>query len=192
MSPFQQFRSSVRAKVVGFLFFLSVLADIFGVTDRLDALLPVVPALIPLIALFGTLAFGVLLVERIVWFVVDRRNKGPAGRKFMCLHSAIVEARELVEALDIRKPGETEAGYQGRVVRAYTKVQILEHELKQLGISMPPVRDLHNDKKRTWVSALSRIEGLSEKGLFEAAARFGEFWERDSAGNLRPLKTPET
>ena len=179
MPTLDQLRGDVRAKVVGFLFFVGVLADVFGVTDRLDSAIPVVAAFVPLTALLGTLLFGVLLAERIRWWVRDRRNNGPARRKLLSLHDTIQEARDKLESsMTGRILGhESNERYQGRVEEVDALIESLAYELKQLGISTPPVGDIHlSDKVNMWLVALPRFVAFSSRGDLDAAVRLGEHW----------------
>ena len=180
MPTLDQLRGDVRAKAIAFLFCVGVLSDIFGVVDRLDSVLPIVAAFVPLAALAGTLTFGALIIVRVVEWLVDRRKGGPAKRALRSKLPAIKHCKELLLSLDRRPLYETDSEYQGRVVNVYTEIEILAYQLKELGISTPPIRDLHHEKKRKWVSTLARLEGYARSGYLEAAVQYGNFWRPDS------------
>ena len=183
MPTLDQLRRDVRAKVVGFLFFVGVLADVFGVTDRLDSAIPVVAAFVPLAALAGTLIFGALTIVRVVEWQVDRRNEGPKTRTFTRLHRSILNRKETLLAL----PGEIELTIPDGIYtfrdrpdkrdainsKIRTELEILAGSLNELGVSTPRV-SIDDNARRSWIDFLARLEVYALDGRLEDAIRLGE------------------
>ena len=174
MATLRELQSLVRAKVVAFLFFLGVLADFFGVTDRLDAILPAIAAFIPLAAWAGTVFFGVLLAERIWWGVQDRRNRGPARHDFKCLRPSILQCQESLLALpDMTDESTRTARRDALHSTAETELETLAHDLSELGIPVLPASIFPFIHLYSWTEFLSRLEVYARDGRLEAAARLG-------------------
>lgn len=182
----------IWATIAGIAVFVSILGGVGDASDRLESAVesvsPIVAALIPLGALFG----AVFLCGLLAWMgcvcVVDRRNKGPARRKFTCLHDALAETRQKLEdSITGRRSGEHLVEFQGRMEEAEALVESLAYELKHLGIETPPVGNLHNsDKGDKWLRTLPRLESFSGRGDLDAAIRLGESLQSDSETDAGP------
>lgn len=147
--------------------------------NSLDKVSPIVAALVPWIAFAGALFFSFILVGGIAMWEVDRRRAGPEKRRFICLRGALAESREKLEAsmseYDVFV--ETRAQYQGRLEEVDALVESLADDLNQLGISTPPVGDIHlSENVNMWLVALPRFQALSARGDLDAAKRLGEHW----------------
>lgn len=175
--------------IAAFAVVLSILVGFDEATERLDtaveAVSPIVAALIPFGALFGAVFLCGLLAGMGYVYVVDRRDNGPEKRKFESLHDELAEARKKLEESmsghDPAYPEELYAQYRGRLEEADALVESLAGELKQIGIATPPVGNIHSsDKVEKWLKTLPRLAGFSSRGDLDAAIRFGDSWRSDS------------
>lgn len=179
MPTLDQLRGDVRAKAIAFLFCVGVLSDILGVVDRLDSVLPIVAAFVPLAALAGTLTFGALIIVRVVEWLVDRIKGGPAKRVLRSKLKEIRHCRELLLASETRTLGESDSEFRARGITSWIELRNLRNELEELDLPTPDISSDGESTVRKWTGYLSGLQVYARNGNLEEAVQLGEAWQRE-------------
>ena len=165
--------------------------NVLNATERLEGALDAVPevgaALVPLVAWAGTVIFGAFLAERLVRFVIDRKNKGPRRRDLMSRVAQLGNLKHDLVSLPYMTISRNHTlENAAKYFTAESEIEILELDLKALGIETPPFGIWERDDRSVWIEFLSRLEVYACKGKLDRAVALGCYFGNPSREGEAP------
>lgn len=136
---------------------------------HMSTILPIFPAVFPLISAVGALYFGGIILKWIWDKSLDRYRGGPKKRQFQAMRLAIQSCRTHLEALDQPMHLGMQLFSPDSPAQVSENLTRLHLDLRQLGIEMPDA-DLGSPEHRRRLAAyLARLEINAQHGDLERA-----------------------
>ena len=179
----------IWAIVAAIAVFVSILGGFNDATARLEAaveaVFPIGAALIPFVALFGIISLSALLVGAGYEWVVDRRNNGPARRKFKGLHERIDRINDSLASVGTWNSNTDRAiDLDAFFSEVAGEVEVLADELRNQGIQTPTELKPNIQSIDEWTNYVATLKAYVPDGNYQYAIRLG--LDKYGRGNETP------